>query len=117
MLAEDDATMLVLLRTLLEIEGFQVKTFTGRTQADLVAHLDQEKPDVLLMDVHLYNLNGVAALRALRQDQALQNLQVIMTSGSDVNEECLKEGANAFLMKPYMPDTLIKMINQQLSIT
>ena len=115
MLAEDDPTMLVLLKTLLEIEGFQVKTFSGRTQADLVDHLDLEKPDVLLMDVHMHHLNGVDALRALRQKQDLKYLQVIMTSGSDVNDQCLKEGANAFLMKPFMPDTLIKLINQQLS--
>src|SRR5450759_940630 len=116
MLAEDDPTMLVLLKTLLEIEGFQVKTFAGKTQNDLVDFLDDEIPDVLLMDVNLHHFNGVDVLHALHQKQNLQYLQVIMTSGSDVNDQCLKEGANAFLMKPFMPETLIKMINQQLSI-
>jgi CheY-like chemotaxis protein len=115
MLAEDDQTMLALLRTLLEIEGFQVKTFGGKTQDELINLLTTEKPDIMLMDVNLYKINGVEALRTLRQMSTLKDLRVIMTSGSDVKDLCVKEGANAFLMKPFMPDTLIKTINGQLT--
>jgi CheY-like chemotaxis protein len=115
MLAEDDQTMVNLLKTLLEIEGFLVKIYGGKTHPDLIQLLEMDKPDVLLMDVHLDTLNGIDALRVLRQRPGLNSLKVIMTSGSDVKDQCLKEGANGFLMKPYMPNLLIKMIDDQLS--
>jgi DNA-binding NarL/FixJ family response regulator len=35
-----------------------------------------------------------------------------MASGMDVKDECLKAGANGFLMKPYMPDDLVKQIQK-----
>ncbi len=116
MLAEDDQSMVNLLKTLLEIERFQVKIYSGKTHHGLVQLLEMDKPDVLLMDVHLDTLNGIDALRILRQKPNLNSLKVIMTSGSDVKDQCLREGANGFLMKPYMPNLLIKMINDQLSI-
>lgn len=114
LLAEDDQTMVSLLRTLLEIEGFKVITFGGKTQEELINLLVSNKPDIMLMDVNLHKINGVDALRMLRQNTRLKDLRVIMTSGSDLKDVCVKEGANYFLMKPFMPDTLIKAINGQL---
>ncbi len=115
MVAEDDQTMLSLLRTLLTIEGFRVMTFGGKTKDDLLNVLAFDKPDIILMDVNLNNINGVDALRALRQNKSLKDLRVIMTSGFDLKDICIKEGANAFLMKPFMPDTLIQAINGQIT--
>jgi FixJ family two-component response regulator len=37
-----------------------------------------------------------------------------MTSGSNVKEECIRRGANDFLLKPYMPDDLIGVLKRNI---
>jgi CheY-like chemotaxis protein len=49
-------------------------------------------------------------LDAIRGNNHVSNVRVVMTSGLNVREECLRHGANAFLMKPFMPDDLLKLL-------
>lgn len=105
MLAEDDATMLHLLKTLLKMEGFQ--PIPLEANEDIVAEVLSQQPDVLLMDVHLNNKNGLDELKRLRAASGGEHVRVVMASGLDVREKCLGYGANAFLLKPFMPDDLI----------
>jgi CheY-like chemotaxis protein len=106
LLAEDDVTMVSLLKTLLVMEGYQVTTLLDQ-QGDLFENIRKEKPDVLLLDVYLGERNGVDILRQLRKTPDLKAIKVVMTSGIDKTDECLAAGANAFLLKPYMPEELI----------
>ena len=111
MLIEDDASMRSLLTTLLEIEGYQVaKGSDQASETEQVEVIRREKPDAVLMDVHLRTGSGIEILRQLRADTELKNVRVIMTSGMDVQDECMDVGANGFLMKPYMPDELIRKL-------
>lgn len=110
MLAEDDATMVSLLKTLLKLEGFDVIAVSA--DADVPAAVRKEAPDVLLMDLHLSRQNGLHILDALRGAADTAQLRVVMSSGASAKDECLAHGANAFLMKPYMPDDLIKLIKK-----
>ena len=115
MLVEDDETMLSLLQTLLQFEGYQV-TVSGhaRTLEDIVERIRQEKPSVILLDVNLRYLNGFDLLRDIRADNELNSIRVLMSSGMDYHVECMEAGADGFLLKPYMPDELIQMIRKQL---
>ena len=108
LLAEDDITMVSLLKTLLKMEGFDVLTL--ESDADVPAVVQQEKPDVLLMDVHLGQQSGLQILEAIRGDNDLSDVRIVMTSGLNVRDECLGHGANAFLLKPFMPDDLIRLL-------
>jgi DNA-binding response OmpR family regulator len=108
LLAEDDTTMVSLLKTLLKMEGFDVVALD--VDSDVPAAVQQERPDVLFMDVHLGNQNGMEILDAIRGNNHVSNVRVVMTSGLNVREECLRHGANAFLMKPFMPDDLLKLL-------
>lgn len=112
MLAEDDPTMLSLLRTLLKLEGFE--TVSLNEQENILDVIHREKPDALLLDVHLAQGNGIDFLRELRADSELNRLVVVMASGMNLKDECISAGANAFLLKPFMPDTLIDSIRSQL---
>jgi DNA-binding response OmpR family regulator len=111
MLIEDDHTMLSLLKTLLTIEGFEVVIARDVVPDCLLADIVAERPDVVLMDVNLRQGNGLDVLSSLRSKPEFEKLHVIMSSGMDFKEECMKKGAQGFLMKPYMPDDLIRMIN------
>jgi DNA-binding response OmpR family regulator len=109
MLIEDDHTMLGLLQTLLTLEGFQVIAAEDEPFDQLISKIDTEQPNTILMDINLRQGNGLDLLHAIRSNPARQNIRVIMSSGSDYKDECLENGAQAFLMKPYMPDDLIKI--------
>ncbi|MBI5951718.1 MAG: response regulator [Chloroflexi bacterium] len=110
LLAEDDSTMVSLLTTLLKMEGFQVVAL--RADADVPAAIRAEKPDVLLMDVHLSHQSGLEILSVIRNSEDIAQSRVVMSSGANVREECINSGANGFLMKPYMPDELITILKQ-----
>jgi len=110
MLAEDDATMISLLKTLLKMEGFEVVALNA--DADVPAAVRKEAPDVLLLDVHLFHQNGLDILDALRGAEETNGVRVVMSSGANVKEECMTHGANGFLLKPYMPDELIALLKK-----
>lgn len=105
LIAEDDVTMVSLLKTLLTLEGFEVAA--ADTDADIPAAVHRAHPDVLLLDVNLGHQNGLSVLDALRKDPETRDVRIIMSSGTNLEEDCLQRGANAFLLKPYMPDELV----------
>ncbi|MEW6403291.1 MAG: response regulator [Chloroflexota bacterium] len=108
LLAEDDITMVSLLKTLLKMEGYQVVALDA--DADVPDAVRREKPDVLLMDVHLFSQSGLDILDKLRRASDTRSTCVVMTSGLNVKDECLRRGANDFLLKPYMPDDLFGIL-------
>ena len=108
LLAEDDTTMVALLKTLLKMEGFEVLALD--VEDDIPAAVDREKPDAIFMDVHLGDQSGMQVLEAIRKNPETAGVRVVMTSGLNVEEECLTLGANAFLQKPFMPDDLISVL-------
>jgi DNA-binding response OmpR family regulator len=115
MLVEDDRTMRAILKTLLELERFTVAAWNGQAGADILAQIRAENPDVLLLDVHLRSASGLDILRQVRTDNEIGGMRVLMTSGMDLKDQCLEAGADAFLLKPYMPDELIQLIRAQVS--
>jgi len=108
LLAEDDLTMISLLKTLLKMEGFEVLALD--VNSDVPAAVEREKPQTLFMDVHLGQQSGMQILEAIRKNEDLSDVRVVMTSGLNVKDECLSRGANAFLMKPFMPDDLLNLL-------
>jgi CheY-like chemotaxis protein len=108
MLAEDDPTMVSLLSTLLKMEGFEVVVLSAN--ADVPAAVKKEQPDFMLMDVHIGQQNGLDLLQAIRKDPANSGLRIVMASGYNVKDECLERGANHFLLKPFMPDDLLRVL-------
>ena len=108
LLVEDDATMRSLLETLLQIEGFDVAKLVEFN--NVINDIRGQAPQVVLMDVHLEEVDGIELVEELRQDAGLNGVKIIMSSGMDWREKCLEKGANDFILKPYMPDELIGKI-------
>lgn len=109
MLIEDDPTMISLLGTLLEMEGYQVIKI--QKFGSVLEDIEREMPDVILMDVHLNDLDGLDFLAEMRKKDSIKDTVVIMSSGIDKRHQSMQAGANDFLLKPYMPDELIQKIN------
>ncbi len=109
MLADDDFTMVSLLRTLLSMEGYQVMTLLDKP-GDILDNIREARPDILLLDVYLGDRNGVDLVHEIRREADLHNIRIIMVSGLDKTEECLAAGADKFLLKPYMPNELFELL-------
>ena len=112
LIVDDDRATSTLLRTLFEIEGF-VGVVCPRPE-DVLSTARREKPNVILMDVHLAEVDSIGILREMRVDAELQTVPVVMTSGLDVREKCEANGASAFMQKPFKPTELVALIRRQL---
>jgi CheY-like chemotaxis protein len=114
MIVDDDRTMVKLLQTLLELDGFEVSV--ARLGNEVIERATQFQPDVFLMDYHLPDVDGVEILRQVRAGGPFASTPVVIASGLDVEEEVMAAGANAFLVKPFepdeLPDLLQKLIEQ-----
>jgi DNA-binding response OmpR family regulator len=113
MLVDDDRTLTGLMKTLLELDGFAVSIVAQVAQVP--AQLQAQRPDVVIMDVHLADGDGLVLLRQLRADPATSTLPIIMASGMDLEDQCQDAGATAFILKPYPPDQLTETIQKALS--
>ena len=110
LLAEDDQTMVGLLTTLLRMDGFDVRALDA--DDDVAAVVQQVCPEVLVLDVHLSGQNGLDVLEDIRKSDQEHRVRVIMISGLNVRDESLRRGADDFLLKPFMPDDLMKLLRK-----
>jgi CheY-like chemotaxis protein len=110
LIADDDKDMLGLLTTLLELEGDDVVSVTKPPQVLPTAR--EQQPDIILMDVHLSGGDTLDTLKSLKQDPELQGIPVLMASGTDMKRECLRLGAEGFILKPFRPSELLDYLNK-----
>jgi CheY-like chemotaxis protein len=112
LIVDDDRATSTLLRTLFQIEGYE--GIINPRPEEVVDQVKREHPNLILMDVHLADIDSINILAAIRADKSIGAVPVIMTSGMDVEEKCLNAGASAFIMKPFKPSDLLQLIRQQL---
>jgi len=105
---DDDEVFSGLLKTVLELEGYQVVVVPWPD--DVLPTVRQVVPVLLLMDVHTGRGDTLGVLRELRADEALDRVLVVMTSGMDRSAECLDAGANDFILKPFSPSELLAKV-------
>lgn len=105
---DDDETFSGLLKTVFELEGYQVVLVPH--PGEVVPQVRAVRPVLLLMDVHTKKGDTLGVLRELRADESLNNVVIVMTSGMDRSAECLAAGADDFILKPFHPDELITMV-------
>lgn len=112
MIVDDDRTMVSLLKILLEMDGFEVVNITQGS--NFISSLREDRPDIVLLDVFLTNMDGKELVTEVRESDDLSDLKIIMTSGMDLAEQCVNAGADAFLLKPYTPEQLMQVLNENL---
>ncbi len=110
---EDHIALLEVISDVLEARGFDVEgTTNGRVGLDLAT---KHIPDVIVSDYYLRERNGLEVLEGIRSNPSTAHTPFIMVSmegASWLQEKAMKEGASAFLVKPYSLQELIQTIEQ-----
>ncbi|HEY9077121.1 MAG TPA: response regulator [Anaerolineaceae bacterium] len=113
LLVDDDRTMCSLVKTLLSLEGYSVVIApTNLEEQEILEFVIREKPEYILMDVHLRGLNGLDILRRLKQTSPIFTGKIILVSGIDYHDKAYEAGAAGFLIKPYMPSDLLELLKK-----
>jgi DNA-binding response OmpR family regulator len=113
LIADDDVSVALLLKTLLQIEGYQVVTTAHGSQ--IVQLIETEKPDLVLLDFYLGAQQGVRVLETIRGVPSVAHTPVLLTSALDHRYEGEKAGADGFIQKPFGANDLLLAIEQLLA--
>ena len=106
---EDDPSSEILVRRVLESEGFQVVTTSDGLSAIEMAK--NELPDIILMDLHLPVLDSIKAIRTiLDQNDRIRILCFSSIPNDRYAIEAIKAGARAYLLKDADSDELLRAI-------
>jgi len=116
LLVEDFEDSRFMMRRLLEMAGYAVIEASDGEQA--VALAISEQPEIILMDLSLPKLDGLAATRQIRQYKEAQNTPIVAISAHDSPEsrtEALAAGCNEYVTKPIDFDQLGEVLKHFLS--
>ncbi|HLX30525.1 MAG TPA: ATP-binding protein [Casimicrobiaceae bacterium] len=116
LLADDNADMRAYLRDLLA-PTYNVETVVDGEEA--LAAARRARPDLILCDVMMPRLDGLALLRAARADDALRDIPVVLLSaraGEEARVEGLDAGADDYLVKPFSARELLARIGTRLEL-
>ena len=113
---DQDQTSTFLVDFLARRKGYRV--VVARDGAEALEQARKEKPDVILMDVQMPNMDGLEATRRLRAEASLASIPVIALTALAMpgdRERCLEAGANTYLKKPVNLNELIRVIQAHLT--
>lgn len=111
LLVDDSKTELHVLSELLTKKGYQVRTAENGEEA--LKRLQEEKPDLILMDVVMPGQNGFQLTRAITRDPAFASVPVIICTSKNQETDRvwgMRQGAKDYVVKPVNPEELLSKI-------
>ncbi|HEX8748370.1 MAG TPA: response regulator [Pyrinomonadaceae bacterium] len=115
MVVEDFEDNRFMMRRLLEMSGYRVVEAVNGEQAVEIAN--KERPHLILMDLSLPLLDGLAATRRIRQNEQLKRVPIIAVSAhdtSDFHADALAAGCNDYVTKPIDFEQLEQLLQRLL---
>ncbi len=117
LLVDDVELFLDLEKSFLNRESFTI--FTAKSGKEALEAVSRIKPDLVLVDLFMPDLNGDEVCRELKSNAETRNIPVIITSSDTlegVRERCYSAGCDGFISKPIHRETLISTIEDNLQI-
>lgn len=117
LVVDDEEHVVAAIVTNLQLEGYEViPAYNGTEALELVR---EEKPDLVVLDVMMPEMNGWEVLQSLKTDPATEDLPVIMLTALSQDRD-IERGweleANAYLTKPFDPAKLIRIVREQFEL-
>lgn len=118
LIVDDGLVIRTVLSRKLQEQGYTVTAAVdGKNALDIIA--DGLNPDLIILDVHMPNLNGLETLIELRKTHTATQLPVIMATTKDEDEDivnCFEAGASDFVSKPINFPVLFARMNTHLKL-
>ena len=118
LLVDDDFELVELMTKVLEEDGrFEVKTANNGFDAGMM--VKEYRPDIIVLDVMLPDINGKEVCHRVRADSTLEDVRILCISGmleEDKIQDLKLSGADEFLHKPFEIDDLIDRMCAMLEI-
>jgi two-component system cell cycle response regulator DivK len=115
LVVEDNYQNKVLVREILTLHGFVVTE--ASTGMEALKALTVDKPDIILMDLHLPQMDGITATRIIRSDAGNAGIPIIALTASAMKgeeEDILKGGFDGCVAKPIEVKRLIETVSRLL---
>jgi twitching motility two-component system response regulator PilH len=93
------------------VSGAGYEVITAKSGAEAVAKAKNERPDAILLDVIMPEMNGFQACRAITTDAATKDIPVVLVSSKGEKTDKLwgeQQGARGYVTKPFTPDQLLR---------
>jgi CheY-like chemotaxis protein len=116
LIVEDHSRLQKVLSTLLEIEGFMVEE--AGNGAEALARVEKIRPDLILQDLGLSDIDGIDLARRFRDIPDLCNVPIIAMSGMQSKLELAKTaqaGITDFLIKPIEGSRIVELVRKYLT--
>jgi len=118
LVVDDDPEIIELMVDVLERDGrFQVTTASSGYDAGIMT--EETRPDILILDYMLPDVNGNVVCKTIRQNPAFEHMKIIIVSGvvnQDEINQLIDVGADAFLKKPFSIDELVNKMAELLEL-
>jgi twitching motility two-component system response regulator PilH len=115
LVVEDSIPQREMISELLEKMGLAVSTANDGVEA--MEQISVLRPDIVILDIVLPRMNGYEVCRKLKSDPATQNLPVVICSAKSEDFDRywgMKQGADAYIAKPFHPKELVGTVKQLL---
>lgn len=112
LLIDDSSVVRRQISSLLQPRNYQVFTAIDAKQA--YEEIDKRPFDLILLDLELPDMNGEEILKELKKNKETANIAIIIMTGrydADVVRRLVKQGANEFFLKPFIPEELLLKID------
>ncbi len=112
LIIEDNEQNMYLLTYLLESEGYTV--FQAYSGVDGITIAKDEKPDIVLLDIQLPEMDGYTVAGKLRENEVLRDMAIIAVTSYAMpgdKEKALGSGATGYIEKPINPETFMDQMN------
>ena len=110
---DDSPTIQQFVRLSLEASGYDVLSFLDPTQ--VIEHLLNQKPLVILMDIEMPRIDGYELCRMARQVESLRPIPIVMLTGREGIIDRVRArmaGCTAYLTKPFNPQELLGLVQK-----
>jgi twitching motility two-component system response regulator PilH len=113
LVVEDCKSQREMIVNLVSHHNFDV--FSACNGLEAIALANSIFPDVIILDIIMPNMNGYEVCRKLRENPKHRQISILICSTKSTKVDtywAMKNGANAYITKPYQPEHLITMLNE-----